>query len=557
MFSDRPLSEAVCTPDSDPREVCPYFEPDSYSIRPATNPPFVGVFGGPRGRLFQEQDPRDRGPMMKKVPLVKWARGFSYIYSTHSHRFVQLSDITGALLHFKFISTFSQVAAGESGRGDRRQLLDYAVYERTVEDRLSLFSERSCRYQGPRQLVGLGMMCASEAYRHHVERVLGARDPAMDRSDAALLAAQALPAPSQDVPPTSVRALPMIWPYVSNSAIGQHFGKRTPRSLDHRAALVDHLRRRVHVIRVAADHLLLRLDETVLHRWERSGLGLAVLVDDCEVRRLLIDGSDPGLSVDTSSLEPGTVRVELDLAAHVVPGLPGRVAVYVFDGVAERDAGAAGAAPTPAMDWLIHSQAWVTEGATTDGSGGFNGAIERVTEGALRGWVYDCENDRFDLQVAVFIDGRLVRVARANRRRRRLAGVRGRRPAGIGRGFRIPLPLGYFEEHGADTMTIEAFVAGTSIAITRSPLVLNRGDRYAEWLPEERSWRTAAQELPEISEPSGPPDLAAPRNGRRLVLGPIWQSLQRRRPNGAASGPPRGAASPGRDRTSPDSMPLR
>lgn len=109
MYSDKPVNQTDYTPGTDPLEVCKYF--DGYGYSKSYNPDITNLFvqGGVRKRVFSRNNPSS-SPALNKVPLVKWKKHYAYISSMHMllprklNRCIDERMVTGALLHFKFIS---------------------------------------------------------------------------------------------------------------------------------------------------------------------------------------------------------------------------------------------------------------------------------------------------------------------------------------------------------------------------------------------------------------------------------------------------------------------
>jgi hypothetical protein len=483
MYSDRPLSQTRYERGGDFFDTCPYFETDSYRIAPGSNPPFLSIIGGPRDRLFAK-DGRRR-PMMKKIPLVRWREGFSYIYSTHSHRHIQLSDITGVLTHFKFFSTFRDVATVEAERGDRRQPEHYRAYSESAYDDVCFYSTNSFRYSGPADFVRLGVMRSSERYQAFVATQSRLRDAASDGREF-------LPEPIAPEGGLTIRSMAAVWPLVSNAAIPAYFGVIAAPPADHRRAFVREMSRHVRVVDVKPDHLLVRLDEPVLHRWQRSNLAMAVYVGSRLVRRVLVDGSDDAFSVDVRSLEPNICKLDADIAGAATFEGDGRpwvgVTTYLFDADDDRMPAATESVGTMrSEDTLIYSQPWFIEGGNVAFVPEFRGGIDRLTGGRLRGWAYDVNRDTFDVAVCVFINGRLTNYLWPTERRHALDEMVGSGRA-RGRGFVVELPFGYFDGVGDEELTVDVKVAGRNLFLRRSPLTLTRGVRDARWDDHARQW---------------------------------------------------------------------
>lgn len=533
MYSDRPLAQTVYTPGTDFLATCPFFEPDTYQFRATAIPPFLGVHGGPRGRLFAANGKMGDGPVMKKVPLIKWHPGFSYVFSTHSHRYLRLADITGLLLHFKFFSSFSEFAALEASRGDRRRPSHYSTYQSTVEDELCFFGAHSHRYEGPQNFVRLGMMCTTTPYRAFVTHRLHENESTSPEPDMDAERLDALLPPSEPVMGMTLRAMSTLWPLVNNHGVAKFFG-HTPPAVPHRAAFIWRMQRHVRVIDVHSDHLLVKLGEVALHGWERSGLALSVYAGDRLVRRALIDGSDPTFEVDIDSLEAGIFQLKADIGAVAKPLLDQgqvTVTVYLIDGTDERRMQAhpsqseAGTGPD---DVLIHSCPWYPAGLTTAEAQRFDGLIERLREGTLVGWAYDALEDRFNRPLNVYVNGRFTRQIKPIQRRRRLRFLRGRPGACTGRGFAESLPLRYFEESGVAALKIEAYIAGTNVALRRAPLLLPAGDNNARWDVESQTWISGdATVFDNVTRPRAAPPPAGASSAR--LIAQIQRGRQRKK----------------------------
>lgn len=486
MYSDRPLSQTRYHQGDDFLATCPYFETDTYTVAPGANPPFLSIFGGPRDRLFRADVSTGRKPMMKKIPLVKWRRGFSYIYSTHSHRFVQLSDITGTLMHFKFFSTFSELAAIEAQRGDRRQQMHYSSYRDSAADDVCFYSSESLRYRGPADFVRLGVMRSSPAYAAFVRsrRIPGS---ATDGSEF-------LPEVVAAEGKMTLRSVAAVWPLVNNGAIAEYFGVKVTPPRDHRLALVQEMSRHVRVTDVKGDHILVRLAEPAMHRWQRSKVGMSIYVGRRLVTSVLIDGSDEAFSVDVGSLEPNMCRLNVDIArAALIEGgaRPSvMVTAYLFDGTDPARLAATSAAAVGEDDLLIYSRPWFAEGGNVAFVESYRGVVDRLQGGRLHGWAYDTERDSFDVPLCIYMNGRLAHHVWPSERREGLDQL-SRNGSARGRGFLVDLPLGYFRAAGESSVRVEVVIAGTNLQIRRSPITLPSHASEATWDNQARKWDTA------------------------------------------------------------------
>jgi len=168
MYSDRPLSETRHAPGASLIETCPFFDRRTYQLLRAEGlfPP-MQIYGGVRERLFRRHlGDRYRAPMIAKAPLVKWAAGDRYTAATHHMTPVPLADVTGVLLHFKFLSDFASRAAIETARGEHYQeSVEYRAYLELVRDHglTDLMADVSVRYEDSAQLVRMNMMQTTAA----------------------------------------------------------------------------------------------------------------------------------------------------------------------------------------------------------------------------------------------------------------------------------------------------------------------------------------------------------------------------------------------------------
>ncbi len=165
MYHPGPLSEAIYTPGRPFLDVCDHFDAENYTLQQPMHFPHVAVFGGPRQRLFWASGKKGRGPAMRKMPLIRWQPGFKYLHSTHSSTPVRLADVTGALLHFKFFSSFPNFAERELARGDRVKTDDYEAYVRLTKEQDLIFgSGHSTRYESSLSLVEEGISVCTRNY---------------------------------------------------------------------------------------------------------------------------------------------------------------------------------------------------------------------------------------------------------------------------------------------------------------------------------------------------------------------------------------------------------
>jgi hypothetical protein len=145
-------------PAGDPFKQSRNFDID-YTFFANELPPYRFIQGGVRARLS------GRSLMMTKAPLVKATSGLAYLANNHQHTHLPVSEVTGALLHYKFIGDLL-------GRVDeaieREEHFMGARFYRALRDPLSnpdgrtrLKSEFSRIYHGPDDLIEAGLMASS------------------------------------------------------------------------------------------------------------------------------------------------------------------------------------------------------------------------------------------------------------------------------------------------------------------------------------------------------------------------------------------------------------
>ena len=91
---------------------------------------------------------------------MKWGPNVRYATSHYTTK-IRLADVTGALLHFKFMSDFHERVAREVSRREHfAQGSEYGRYSRMLaaQPRMSLDGEDSVTYEGTSQLVALHLL---------------------------------------------------------------------------------------------------------------------------------------------------------------------------------------------------------------------------------------------------------------------------------------------------------------------------------------------------------------------------------------------------------------
>ena len=166
-YSDRPLSRTSLTAETDPFELCPWF--DRFNLCQQFDPRLRNfwVQGGVRMRRFLPEAPQ-RAPALNKVPFVKWRHGLRYVSSMHHLNDPSMNctvldrpeAVSGALFHFKYVNLLTAKAAEEMRRGEHYAgSQEYRAYLEAGDPVLH-DPGVSVRYRGSAQLQALGFMQA-------------------------------------------------------------------------------------------------------------------------------------------------------------------------------------------------------------------------------------------------------------------------------------------------------------------------------------------------------------------------------------------------------------
>jgi len=199
-FPAGPLGQCDYRPADDLLGTAPLFEPPTLRQEPVEEFPHTLAYGGLRERLFfPDADPRrpltwlrrrawnlayrlgplrrrlgwlapPPSPTLTKLPLLRWREGAALLGSTHRVAPMRLAEgqPTGALLHFKFLQDFharalDAVARNAHWDGSREYRRYLAQIEKEPE--FSLAGPLARHYEGPDELVQLGIMRDSQAWR--------------------------------------------------------------------------------------------------------------------------------------------------------------------------------------------------------------------------------------------------------------------------------------------------------------------------------------------------------------------------------------------------------
>jgi hypothetical protein len=171
MYCDGPILKARYHTGLAFVDFFPYFDrsPGWTQSAEGQYPPVL-TFGGVRERAFWNG--RLRKPMppcLTKVPLVRWRRGKRYLVVNHLISEAIISDVTAALLHFKYMPGFFRRM--ESSVADNDGVVEKGLEERGVyvaalakNPKLTLRNPKSVRYRDSRQLIELGLIYSPRDY---------------------------------------------------------------------------------------------------------------------------------------------------------------------------------------------------------------------------------------------------------------------------------------------------------------------------------------------------------------------------------------------------------
>lgn len=167
LFPRGRVNDQRYEPGQDPCAVLNWFDPGPY--RAVRQSPMGNLWlqGGTRDRVFFGDRPM-RAPTLNKIPLIHWDRRYSYVNSTHSALPPRLNAVydgpagtqpSGVLLHSKFLPDI--VARSETEKQRKQHFGDpdaFAGYYDQLMDAPDLWHSKAVQYQGPDQLVALGLM---------------------------------------------------------------------------------------------------------------------------------------------------------------------------------------------------------------------------------------------------------------------------------------------------------------------------------------------------------------------------------------------------------------
>jgi len=126
---------------------------------PSELPPYVLIQGGIRKQLT------GLAMSMEKLPLVRMAPDMHYLESNHRTTHLPVADVSGALLHYKFVGNSRSRIEQAITRGEHfggaisYRRLGNAIG--SIDSAQSLLSSESRRYHGPFSLEQYGLIKSS------------------------------------------------------------------------------------------------------------------------------------------------------------------------------------------------------------------------------------------------------------------------------------------------------------------------------------------------------------------------------------------------------------
>ena len=167
MYPKGPITAQPYNEGQDPFEIACWFDSGNYMIERNWEFGNLWIQGGPRARLFFEDNP-ERAPALNKIPLVKWDKSYAFASSTHMllPRGLNLvfdewggEKASGVLLHAKFLDTFTIKAKEELARKQHYAgSHEYKAYAAGLQENPNLWCKWSERFINWRQLEILGLM---------------------------------------------------------------------------------------------------------------------------------------------------------------------------------------------------------------------------------------------------------------------------------------------------------------------------------------------------------------------------------------------------------------
>jgi glycosyltransferase involved in cell wall biosynthesis len=228
IYGPGPIADAIAAPHASLLDTCRYFDSEYEWLRASRIPgiewppfPEYDVFGGPRTRLFFPNLKHyyyliralwhtlnflplplplalKTPPRLRKIPFVRWAPGTRYV-DPHATTPIMLSEVTGVLLHFKFLQDFYLRVSTELNRKVHRvrgvwaSELERYLVKLHKNPSLSFHYAGSVAYESSDQLVRLGLLREDQGWEKI--RETPASDPRARRGEGMALPLRSCPEP--------------------------------------------------------------------------------------------------------------------------------------------------------------------------------------------------------------------------------------------------------------------------------------------------------------------------------------------------------------------------
>jgi hypothetical protein len=197
LYGSGVLGETIAAAHQSLVDACPYFDSEyvwhsRFRIPGIHGPRFPAyhITGGPRWRVLFPLAHRHyhllwviwhlssylkvplpatlkSAPTLTKIPFVRWLPGTRYQHP-HATTPIKLSEVTGVLLHFKFLEDFFERVKTEVSRKEHWDgASEYARYQARLNDNPSLafYYSGSVAYESSEQLVRLGLLKEDHQWR--------------------------------------------------------------------------------------------------------------------------------------------------------------------------------------------------------------------------------------------------------------------------------------------------------------------------------------------------------------------------------------------------------
>lgn len=458
MYSDRPLSQSQYKPSTPFLSTCQYFDANvAYQLKVPNLFPPVQIFGGPRQRMFWDQGNKGTGPSMRKLPLIKWHRGFKYHHSTHSTSLIRLADFTGALLHFKFFASFQQLAINEYNRGDRMQMEDYKKYADMVQEQDLYFkTDSSVRYDSSLTLVEHGVIVSNKKIINFVADKIKDNE-GRKAKDAFREQALEYQKKAERQSTLILRNLPSVWSIVCHALTELDNFRDQERIPDSHSESPDTRTQPLDTnLKFALAGHLDYINEKYICGWAYNPVNLeekltVVIFDHKEyLLQTVADRPNPGFL--NPSDRPDGIYFQVPTPEELLGRSNNQIEIKVIPG-----------------GICLTEQPISFNGLSDITQSHFDGVCERVENGWVRGWVWDKKNPHASVDISVYIDEQFLFTMSANLERNDLIAI----DKGTGQyGFRFQLPS---ELQRDRTYTLSIRIVNTALHLRKTPVsILNQ-----------------------------------------------------------------------------------